>query len=117
MLWMKGTEMLYRDIRLWVLITLGMVATTATAATCPESLGVAGAGPLLVNASVYDGQPGEMAQLVPSTDDDLDRWDVRLKDPYLVCRFQGTLQVVSLHAVGATSCEAGLKPFRASCQP
>ena len=113
--------MAYQSLNLWALAFAMTVTATASASTgavtCPQSVVIDGAGHGLVNASIYDGFPGDLAQLVPSPAGALDRWDVRFKDTYLVCKFQGTFRVVALHAIGATSCEAGMKPFRASCRP
>ncbi len=70
----------------------------------------------LVNVSLYDGPPDQMADLIPVAAGETDRWNLDGADPYLVCRFDGTTTVVTLHAGGAKRCEAGGKPFQAYCK-
>ena len=71
---------------------------------------------ILNNVSVYDGPPDRMVDLEPSTSGEVDKWDLDGVDPYLVCEFKGTSKVVTFHATGAKTCEAGLKPLHAYCR-
>ena len=83
---------------------------------CPLSL-PGSAEHRLTNASLFDGPPSQMADLVPDRDGKADRWVLDgIGDPYLVCRFAGTDKTVVLHATGAKVCSAGDKPFRAGCR-
>lgn len=103
-----------------VLLPVLAVAVVACAgaapATCPSSITDTGVSHQLVNASLFDGHPDQMADLVPVPAGAVDRWKLDSVDPYLVCRFQGTQRVTTLHAVAAKTCEAGGKPFRAYCK-
>ena len=103
----------------WPLLAVTALASTcavAEPAICPSSLQDAGGRHRLVNASLFDGLPSELADLVPVTVGDVDRWNLDSVDPYLVCRFDGTAKVVTFHAVGAKVCEAGKTPFQAYCR-
>ncbi|MCQ8280167.1 hypothetical protein NFI95_17155 [Acetobacteraceae bacterium KSS8] len=57
-----------------------------------------------------------MTDLIPAPAGVVDRWDIDRIDPYLVCRFAGTAQTVTIHEKGAKVCEVGDKPFRAGCR-
>jgi hypothetical protein len=92
-----------------------MFGAAAGPMECPPALPRASGHPL-ANASLFDGPPAQMADLVPDRAGDTDRWDLDGIDPYLVCRFARTDKTVVLHAVGAGACRAGGKPFRAGCQ-
>lgn len=70
---------------------------------------------MLDNASLFDGPPDQMTDLIPVSDKTADRWDLAGVDPYLVCRYKGTSEVVTLHAKGAKTCEATSNPFAAHC--
>ena len=108
-----------RSRYVWSLLCFAALASTAAVAapaTCPSSLPDAGSSHRLVNASLFDGPPSEMADLIPVSAGDVDRWDLDSVDPYLVCRFEGTAEVVTFHAVGAKVCEAGKTPFQAYCR-
>ena len=103
----------------WPLLAVAAFATmgaVAAPAICPSSLRDGGSRHRLVNASLFDGLPSEMADLIPVAVGDVDRWDLDSVDPYLVCRFGGTAKVVTFHAVGAKVCEAGKTPFQAYCR-
>lgn len=56
-----------------------------------------------------------MADLIPVSGKTVDKWDLTGVDPYLVCRYQGTDKVITLHAKDAKSCEAASNPFAAYC--
>ena len=108
-----------RSRSVWSLLCLAALASKGAAAapaTCPSSVSDAGSRHRLVNASLYDGPPNEMADLIPVTAGDVDRWNLDSVDPYLVCKFDGTTKVVTFHAVGAKVCEAGKTPFQAYCR-
>ena len=106
-----------RNSLLWPLLCLGAVACAGAApATCPSSLSDGGTRHALDNASLYDGPPDQMADLVPVSAGDMDRWNLDGVDPYLVCKYSGTTKVVTFHAVGAKLCEGGGKPLRAYCR-
>ena len=83
---------------------------------CPASLTPHGDSHRLNNASLFDGPPGEMADLIPIPSGAYDRWDVRNADPYLVCKYAGTDKIITLHAQGAARCQAGGQPFQAVCE-
>ncbi|NPD66652.1 hypothetical protein HN018_21580 [Lichenicola cladoniae] len=106
-----------RNSARWPLLFLAIVACTGAApANCPSSLIEAGSDHTLVNASLYDGPPDQMADLIPVPAGSVDRWSLDGVDPFLVCKFQGIMKVVTLHVVGAKVCEAGQKPFQAYCK-
>ena len=114
-----GASSMSRNRIVWPLLAVAAVAPTCAAAApaiCPSSLLDAGSRHRLVNAALFDGPPSEMADLVPVTAGDVDRWNLDSVDPYLVCRFQGTAEVVTFHAVGARVCEAGKSLFQAYCR-
>ncbi|GLU31599.1 STY0301 family protein [Trinickia caryophylli] len=97
-----------------------VLATAACAAPkhkfeCPSSLKVAGHEHALDNASLFDGPPEKQVDLIPISGKTADRWDLTDVDPYLVCRYEGTSQVVTIHAEGAKACEVTSKPFAAYC--
>jgi hypothetical protein len=99
-------------------LAVAVVACTAAAPVpmaCPPTITDANGTHALNNASLYDGPPDQMADLVPDRTGAVDRWSLDGVDPYLVCKFQETTKVVTLHAVGAKVCEAGKKPFQAYC--
>lgn len=85
-------------------------------AVCPSTLQDAAGKHVLDNASLYDGPPAQMADLVPAPAGAVDRWNLDGVDPYLVCMFKGTARVVTFRAVGAKVCEARKKPFSAYCK-
>jgi hypothetical protein len=91
-------------------------AAAAPPATCPSSITEGARKHVLDNASLYDGPPSEMADLMPVRAGAVDRWSLGNADPYLICKFSGTSKVVTFHAVGAKVCEAGKKPFQAYCK-
>jgi hypothetical protein len=102
--------------RMRVLPALALVfGAAAGPIECPPAL-PQNAGHKLANASLFDGPPAQMADLVPNRAGDIDRWDLDGVDPYLVCRFARTDKIVVLHATGAGTCRAGGKPFRAGCK-
>ena len=112
-----GGHPVSRNRIVWPLLGLAITACTGMApATCPSSLAKAGVMHPLVNASLYDGPPDRMADLIPVAAGETDRWNLDSADPYLVCRFDGTAAVVTFHARGAKLCEAGGKPFQARCE-
>ena len=84
--------------------------------SCPSSISDAGVSHELVRASLFDGPPEELADLIPVPAGAMDQWRLDRVDPYLVCRFRGTQKITTFHAVGAKVCEAGGKPFRAYCK-
>jgi hypothetical protein len=102
--------------RLIALVALLAGPGVAAPVACPSSIGDGAAQHRLTNASIFDGPPEEKADLVPDSSGRLDLWKLEGVDAYLVCRFAGTERVVTLHAVGAKICEAGAKPFRATCR-
>ena len=93
-----------------------VVRAAAGPVDCPHAIADAAGSHVLNNASVYDGPPDEMADLEPSMSGNVDRWDLDGVDPYLVCRFQGTSRVMTFHATGARTCQAGSKPLHAGCR-
>ena len=99
----------------WLVVAV-VACAGAAPATCPASISGGGVSRQLVNASLFDGPPEEMAGLVPVSAGAMDRWALDRVDPYLVCRFQGTQTIMTFHAVGAKTCEAGGTPFRAYCK-
>jgi hypothetical protein len=108
---------------MWCNKTIGMmlcaVATgTASAApiACPARMNDVGSWHILVNASLYDGPPDQMADLIPVAVGSVDRWSLDHVDPYLVCRYEGTAKTVTLHAQTVRICEAGKTPFQAYCK-
>lgn len=88
----------------------------AAKVSCPSSVPDGGVGHVLNNASLFDGPPDKLVSLVPDSSGSVDRWDLTGIDPYLVCRFEGTSKVLTLHAASAKSCMAGQKPFQAYCK-
>jgi hypothetical protein len=103
---------------LCLLLTAFLFGSAASAAplTCPSVLQAGTNTYSLDNASLFDGPPDQMADLVPDPAGAMDRWNLDAVDPYLVCRFFGTNQTIIFHALGAKDCEAGGKPFQAFCQ-
>lgn len=103
---------------------LGVIFSTfvfsACAATphrfeCPRSVSDGHQNHVLDNASLFDGPPEQMADLIPAQGKTADRWDLTGVDPYLVCKYKGTDKVVTIHAQGAKACEATSNPFAAYC--
>jgi len=88
----------------------------AAPSACPSVLQAGTTKYVLDNASLFDGPPDEMADLVPDPAGGFDRWNLAAVDPYLVCRFAGTSQTITFHAAGAKDCEAGGNPFQAFCR-
>lgn len=99
-------------------LCLSLAASCASGApvSCPPSLPSGATQHALNNASLFDGPPAEMADLVPDESGAMDKWDLDAVDPYLVCRYAGTAQIITFHATGAKDCEAGGTPFHAFCQ-
>jgi hypothetical protein len=93
-------------------IALGMCitchASTRHRYECPSPL-VDGKGThALAHVEVFDGPPQQQASL--------EMWKpLKGKDPYLVCTYQGTDTVTTIHAVGANACDATDKPGAAYC--
>ncbi|WP_414649700.1 STY0301 family protein [Dyella sp.] len=75
---------------------------------CPSPLVDAKGKHTLVHVDVFDGPPKDKAFLQVLT-------DLKGLDPYLVCTYQGTDKVVTIHAVGASSCAAPDEPNTAYC--
>jgi hypothetical protein len=99
-----------------------MVALTASACAetphrfeCPATLTDGQQSHALNNASLFDGPPEQLADLVPVSGKTADKWNLTGVDPYLVCRYQGTDKVTTFHAKGAKDCEATTNPFKAYC--
>ncbi len=65
---------------------------------------------VLDNASLYDWLPHQMADLIPVLVGHMDRWNLDGLDPYLMCKYSGTMTVVTFHGIGASICEGGGKP-------
>lgn len=75
---------------------------------CPSPLPVGGVEHALKHVDLFDGPPRDRAFL--------QAWDsLKGVDPYLVCSYDGTGQVVTIHAVGSKSCQATVKPLAAYC--
>ncbi len=83
---------------------------------CPQRLVDRGRAHALNNASLFDGPPSEMADLIPVTIGGRDVWDLDRIDPYLVCRYSNTAKTVTFHTDGAKSCAMLGIPFRAYCK-
>jgi hypothetical protein len=96
-------------------IACSVCAAPAHRFECPSTLSDGPKHYALDNASLFDGPPEQMADLIPVSGKTADRWDLTGVDPYLVCRYQGTDKVVTIHAQGAKVCEAKSKPFTAYC--
>lgn len=94
-----------------------IACSAASPAVCPAHVTDSGGDHPLYNASLYDGPPEQMVDLPPVSGVNVDKWDLGGVDPYLVCKFKGTIKVVTMHATGAKTCEAGKKPFQAYCKP
>lgn len=97
---------------------LALTVALCTAAghfECPPAL-PQDASHRLVNASLFDGPPEQLADLVPERAASVDRWDLDGVDPYLVCRYGATARTIVLRPRGARLCEAGGRPFRAGCR-
>lgn len=97
---------------------MALLACSAAAApaNCPAFVQSGAVKDALNNASLYDGPPQQMADLIPDESGAMDKWDLDSVDPYLVCKYVGTARVVTFHARGAKICEAGGKPFQAFCR-
>lgn len=75
---------------------------------CPSPLLIGNVKHALKHVAVYDGPPKDRASL--------QAWDsLKDVDAYLVCAYEGTDKVVTIHAVGSTSCDATDKPQAAFC--
>ncbi|WP_422865652.1 STY0301 family protein [Endosaccharibacter trunci] len=97
-------------------VLIAMSCAAAGPAACPPDIFTKDGKHRLVNASLFDGPPSHMTDLIPAPAGVVDRWDIDRIDPYLVCRFAGTAQTVTIHEKGAKVCEVGDKPFRAGCR-
>jgi hypothetical protein len=99
-------------------IGMALAACSATAApvNCPAFTQVGAVKHALNNASLYDGPPEQMADLIPDVTGNMDKWDLDSVDPYLVCKYLGTTKVLTFHASHAQICEAGGTPFQAYCR-
>jgi hypothetical protein len=115
---MMGTNFMLLNRVLLLVFGGSLVAypAIATPVNCPAFVQSDSGRHILDNASLYDGPPAQMADLVPEFMVKMDRWNIDHVDPYLVCEFAGTKQTVTFHAVGARVCEAGGKPFQAYCK-
>jgi hypothetical protein len=75
---------------------------------CPSPLMLNHVGHVLAHVHVYDGPPKNGV--------DLEAWDsLEGIDPYLVCHYEGTDKVVTIHAIGSKSCDAADHPAAAFC--
>jgi hypothetical protein len=99
-----------------VLFAAALSTANAAPVRCPASLTDAGVRHVLANASLYDGPPEQMADLIPVPSGHVDRWSLDGQDPYLVCKYDGTAKTATLHPKTAKVCEAGGKPFKAYCR-
>lgn len=75
---------------------------------CPSPLVDEKGKHTLIHVDVFDGPPQDRAFLEAIT-------NLKGRDPYLVCSYQGTDKVVTIHAVGAGSCAAPDEPNTAYC--
>jgi len=96
-------------------VAFSACATTPHRFECPHVLSDGHQNHVFNNASLFDGPPEQMANLVPVPGKTADRWDLTGVDPYLVCRYKGTNHVVTIHAQGAKACEVASNPFAAYC--
>jgi len=97
---------------------MALIACSAAAApvNCPAFIQAGAVKDELNNASLYDGPPDEMADLIPDESGAMDIWNLDSVDPYLVCKYIGTAKIVTFHATSTKICEAGGKPFQAFCR-
>lgn len=97
--------------------TFGFIACASTSHRfeCPSALSDGRQSYVLDNASLFDGPPEQLADLIPVQGKTADRWDLTGVDPYLVCRYKGTDKVVTMHVKDARACEATSHPFAAYC--
>ncbi len=97
---------------------MALIACSAAAApvNCPAFIQAGAVKDELSNASLYDGPPDEMADLIPDESGAMDIWNLDSVDPYLVCKYIGAAKIVTFHATGTKICEAGGKPFQAFCR-
>lgn len=109
------TAMRFSLMLLFVAHCFAASAATTHLFECPAHLSSGGKSHPLENASLFDGPAAQMADLIPVSGKTGDRWDLAGVDPYLVCRYRGTGQVLTLHAEGARNCEAAGDPFVAYC--
>lgn len=97
-------------------VALSCVAAAPGNVRCPPAITDSLGPHPLVEASVFDGLPDQMADLVPVPAGPVDRWVLDDVDPYLLCRYRGTTRTAAVHAPGARLCAAGGDPFQASCR-
>ncbi|PMS36156.1 hypothetical protein B0G57_104257 [Trinickia symbiotica] len=97
-----------------LLMAVALCACTACHATerhryaCPSPLTEGSVNHALKHVELYDGPPKNLVSL--------QAWDsLKDVDPYLVCSYEGTDKVVTIHAAGSKACDATAKPKAAFC--
>jgi hypothetical protein len=113
-----------------LLISVLFAACTSSAASsidCPRTLSVNGAIRPLEGASMFEGRPENLVDLMPDLQNS--EWDIALNQKharqrgesmYLVCRYQGIKDTVTLEVPGgSTLCkvEGTSKGLAAWCKP
>jgi hypothetical protein len=98
-----------------LLITLAHSSAHAASWICPQTLSPGRVTHTLDNASLFDGPPADLADLIPVPAGAYDEWNLQSVDPFLVCRYKGTVKTITIHANGASRCVAGGKSFQAYC--
>ncbi len=98
------------------LCILAIGCAQAAPVACPAHISEAGVEHVLFNASLFDGPPEKMGDLIPDNAGTVARWRLEYIDSYLVCRYQGTEKTVTYHVTKTHVCEAGKKPFQAYCK-
>ena len=112
-----GTDFMWCNKLIYLaLCVVPMASAIAAPVKCPSSINDAGIKHVLNNASLYDGPPDQMADLIPIPVGAVDQWTLDGVDPYLVCKFQNTTKVVTFHVTAANVCETGKKPFQVYCK-
>lgn len=99
----------------WGGFSVSACASPSHSFQCPANITVGPDRHQLYSASVFNGPPSEMADLIPDFGKKAARWDLDYIDPYLVCKYKGTEKVITLHVTGAKRCIAVRRPFAAYC--
>lgn len=103
--------MLYTKWLVAITTTLTCVACSAAEKhryECPSPLVDDKGQHTLKHVDVFDGPPKDQALLQGWT-------NLKGRDIYLVCAYETTDKVVTLHAQGADTCDASDKPNKAFC--
>ncbi len=98
------------------LCILAIGCAQAAPVACPARISDAGVKHVLFTASLFDGPPERMVDLMPDDVGTMGRWLLDDIDPYLVCRYKGTQKTVTYHVKATRVCEGSKKPFRVYCK-